>query len=140
MVNKKKNTDLYDILRQLADWKRSWFVFKFPDLKLTYRDKNTTLDEFLKHNHKKTDARFRKWETTEEYKNLVALALDARATDDLIKMYEAVKKDAVTGNEKSVKLMLQLQKEIAERKEKAIKAFTSKDNCIDKENLEDELI
>lgn len=126
-MGKSAEADIFEALKKVATWKRQYFVYKFPEFKLKHPDMNTNLDDILRATHKKSTLGFRRWEKSEEYAHLVALALDARATNDLIEMYEAVRKNAIKGDEKAVKLMLQLQQEITERKKIAIKAFSKQE-------------
>lgn len=53
-----------------------------------------------------------KWEKSLEYQEWYALYLQYKAKQDFIHMYEAVREKALKGDEKAIKLFLQLQKEL----------------------------
>lgn len=53
-----------------------------------------------------------KWEKSLEYSEWYALYLQYKAKQDFIQMYEAVREKALKGDEKAIKLFLQLQKEL----------------------------
>lgn len=53
-----------------------------------------------------------KWEKSLEYQEWYALYLQYKAKQDFIQMYEAVREKALKGDEKAIKLFLQLQKEL----------------------------
>lgn len=54
----------------------------------------------------------KKWEKTEEYHNLVNIMIESQAGKDLEDIYLIVKDKALTGDEKSIKLLLDLQKQV----------------------------
>ena len=124
--------DIHEALAKLDLIKQTWFKYKFPELQ--FDGKQRSLDTVLRSTNRKTIYGFKKWERTEEYKNLVALYLAGKTAEDLIQMYNAVKDKALKGDEKAVKLMLQLQKEIDQHKKQAIKSF----NQLDEEEIEDD--
>ena len=49
---------------------------------------------------------------TEEYHNLVNIMIESQAGKDLEDIYAIVKEKALTGDEKSIKLLLDLQKQV----------------------------
>lgn len=53
-----------------------------------------------------------KWEKSLEYSEWYALYLQYKAKQDFIQIYEAVREKALQGDEKAIKLFLQLQKEL----------------------------
>lgn len=55
---------------------------------------------------------FKTWEKTPEYNMFLALYLEQKAIKDIYDVYEVVKADALKGDDKSVKLLLSLNKEI----------------------------
>lgn len=54
----------------------------------------------------------KKWEKTEQYHNLVNIMIESQAGKDLEDIYAIVKEKALTGDEKSIKLLLDLQKQV----------------------------
>jgi rubrerythrin len=62
-----------------------------------------------------------KWEKSAEYRALVALYLQSKTANDLHEIYKEVSTKAKTGDEKAVKLFLQLNKEVAEHAKQAVK-------------------
>jgi hypothetical protein len=139
----QKGIDIYAALRKVPFPKRRYFCFKYPQFKQASTDFHyKDIDEFLKSCNRETEAGFKRWEHTDEYKQLMILALDAEATDDLVKAYEATRDKAVKGDDKAIRLMLTLQKEIAERCKQAEKFF-SEDEKKDKDeekSKDDDLI
>jgi hypothetical protein len=143
MIRKKKRLDIYEALKKIGLNNRRYFVYKFPQFKQVDRDKQyATFQDFLHSCSRETDTAFRNWENTDEYKNLVMLALDAEATNDLVKAYEATRDKAVQGDDKAIRLMLTLQKEIAERRKQAEKFFSDekKKDKDEEKSKDDDLI
>ncbi|HBZ79035.1 MULTISPECIES: hypothetical protein [Brevibacillus] len=113
--------NIYDVIAKLPFPKQQYVKYKFN----LWFDTNKTMteDEFLHTVHKKTMNSFHKWERTDEFKHIASMVLATKTAQDLIDMYEAVRDKAVKGDEKSVKLLLSLQKEIEQYKQQALKAF-----------------
>lgn len=134
------NMDIFEALNQVSERKKRYFYYKFPDLQYDekYR-KKLTKEEFLQRIGKKSLRYYERWEKTEEFRHLVTLYLQTKITEDLLSIYENTKKKALEGDEKAIKLLLQLQKEIESNKKTAIRELTkSKDE--DDEEDEDDLI
>ena len=104
--------NLQDALRNIPYEYREYFKFKFPDVRYDKRIPPKTEEEFLKSVGRKTMNAFLAWEKTAEYKMLVALYLQTKIANDIYQIYEVVRKKALEGDEKSIKLLLQLNKEI----------------------------
>lgn len=64
-----------------------------------------------------------KWENTRQYQRLLLIFMNENFILDLQKTYEKVKEKALDGDEKAVKLMLMLQKEL----QQLLKTFNSAD-------------
>ncbi|MEC1697755.1 hypothetical protein [Schinkia azotoformans] len=123
--------NIYDALRQLNSYdKRMWFQYRH---KLYFQqEKNEEInsdEEFLKRTMRKfkTTDSFIAWEKSDEYRNLVALLLESKIANDLLDTYNIVAEQAKTGDDKSVKLLLQLSKDITTLSKEAKKSFNKKD-------------
>lgn len=77
-----------------------------------------------------------KWEKSLEYQEWYALYLEYKAKQDFIQMYEAVREKALQGDEKAIKLFLQLQKEL-KKLNKAKK--TDDDDVSPMDDIDDDL-
>ena len=94
-------------------WDRAeYFKYKFPEVKFDKSVPQKTEEEFLRSVSKKTMNPFYSREKTAEYKALVSIMLQSRVADDLQDIYGAVSENARTGDDRAVKLFLQLTKEI----------------------------
>ncbi|GED25182.1 hypothetical protein BAG01nite_12840 [Brevibacillus agri] len=126
--------NIYDVIAKLPFPKQQYIKYRFN---LWYdTNKTMTEEEFLKTVNKKTMNSFHKWERTDEFKNIASMVLATKTAQDLIDMYEAVRDKAVKGDEKAVKLLLTLQKEIEHHKQQALKAFG---NIVEQEEEDDDL-
>jgi len=99
-------------LKQISWDRAEYFKYKFPESKFDKTLPQKTEEEFLSTVGKKTMNPYYRWEKTSEYKALVSILLQSRVADDLQDIYNAVSDNARTGDEKAVKLFLQLTKEI----------------------------
>ncbi|NNV01653.1 hypothetical protein [Brevibacillus sp. MCWH] len=112
---------IYDVIAKLPFSKQQYIKYRFN---LWYdTEKTMTEEEFLKTVNKKTMNSFHKWEKTDEFKHIASLVLATKTAHDLIDVYEVVRKKALDGDEKAVKLLLTLQKEIEQHKQQALRAF-----------------
>lgn len=75
-----------------------------------------------------------KWENTKQYQRLLLIFMNENFILDLQKTYDKVREKALEGDEKSIKLMLMLQKELKE----LLKAFDSVDIQSTKQEQEGE--
>lgn len=103
---------LKEALKNITFENREYFKFKFPDVRFDKSIPPKTVEEFLRITNRKTMNGFLEWEKSPEYSNLVALYLQSKMINDIYKIYEVVRRNALEGDEKSVKLLLQLNKEI----------------------------
>lgn len=106
--------------------KAEYFKWKFPDARFDKSQAQRTQEEFLEFVNKKTMNTYFRWEKTDEYKALVAFYLQSKTANDLQEIYEVVTINAKTGDEKAVKLFLQLNKEIADHAKMALKSLKGK--------------
>lgn len=101
--------NIYQALDKLSWKKKEYFLWKFK-LNLYANDK--TEEEICKKLQVKSLAYMKKWEKTAEYLSLVNLYIESQIANDIEKIYEVVSEKAVTGDEKAIKLLLDLQKQV----------------------------
>lgn len=104
--------NIHDALKSVQWDRAEYFKYKFPQVRFDQTKETKTEEEFLKTVGKKTMNPYLRWEKTAEYKTLVSLMLQGRSADDLQEIYEVVVGNAKTGDDRAVKLFLQLTKEI----------------------------
>ena len=125
--------NIYEALKGVPNKKRLYFLWKFKlNWDQTKQPKNES--EFLKMVGNKTMNGFMAWEKTEEYRNLVAILLNTRFDSDLEEIYDSLSSKAKDGDEKSIKLLLQIGKEIKGYAKEAIKQLGAED--AEHDNLE----
>ena len=97
-----------------VDWrKRAYFMRKFqiPSPKnkhiLSMSD-----DEFLQWADRRSMTVFENWEQTDEYQELYMIYMRGKMQRDLEAIYDVVSEKAKQGDEKAVKLFLQLHKDM----------------------------
>ncbi|MEK4759614.1 hypothetical protein MHH85_05065 [Viridibacillus sp. FSL E2-0187] len=105
-------TNLHEAIKQIDDNKAKYFRYKFPDLRFDQSTELKTEDDFLKSVNRKSMNSFFRWEKTDEYKALSILYMNMKMTQDYEKIYKVVSEQAVTGDEKAIKLFISLQKDI----------------------------
>lgn len=101
--------DIYSQLNKLPWKKKEYFLWKF---KLNMYSTDKTEEELLRILDLKSFASMRKWERSPEYLTLVNLYIESQIAKDLEKVYQVVQEKAITGDEKSIKLLLDLQKQV----------------------------
>lgn len=127
-------TTLRKELKKLSFEYQQYFQWKFPETRYRKELPIKTEAEFLKAVDRKTMNSFLEWEKTPEYTMLVSLYLQSKIGNDLHEIYEVVRQKALTGEDKSVKLLLQLNKEI-----NAIIKETEKMYQVEEEDDDDDL-
>ncbi|ENB9404671.1 hypothetical protein ACTFOJ_05875 [Bacillus cereus group sp. MYBK77-1] len=103
---------LKEALKKITKENRMYFNYKFPDTRFNQTIQPKNEGEFLISVGRKTMNGFKAWEKTPEYTNLVALYLQSKIVNDIHTIYKVVREKALTGDEKQVKLLLTLNKEI----------------------------
>ncbi|MTT32708.1 hypothetical protein GMB86_11890 [Terrilactibacillus sp. BCM23-1] len=121
----KKEINIYEALKNIPQKHQIWFKYLFPDL--TFNGGQFDFEKVKNQTGIKTEFPIRRWQSSDEYKNLVALYLSSKSANDLIKVYKIVQEKAITGDDKAVKLFLSVSKEIDLHKKVALKAFTNLD-------------
>lgn len=104
--------DIRKVINEMAFDKKLYIYYKFPELRMKNVGHQSTKEELLKATDRKTMDGFKTWEKTPEYNMFLALYLEQKAIKDIYEIYEVIKTDALKGDEKSVKLLLSLNKEI----------------------------
>jgi len=102
---------LDEALKQIPFKKNEYFKWKF-DIRYDQRLPKKTKEEFLRYVNMKTLNSFTNWEKSPEYHALLQLLLQYRSTQDFEIIYSVVSKSAKDGDEKSIKLFIDLQKQI----------------------------
>lgn len=128
--------NLDDGLKQLKNWRFAEYFKWKHDIRYDQRLEKKTEEEFLKSVQRKTMNSFISWERTAEYKKLLTLLLESKLADDMEEIYNIVTENAKKGDDKAVRLFLQLQKEIVSNAKVAKEAF--KVTEIAEEDEEDE--
>lgn len=130
-------TTIFEALKQI-DWQKAeYFRYKFPDLRY-YQDRPIkTQEDFLKTVSRKSMNPFLKWEKTDEYKSLLMLYLSTKISDDFLDIYNITIDNAKKGDEKAIKIFLQLQKEIQQNAKAAGKLFEKVD--VEEESEDDDI-
>ncbi|MBS3679941.1 hypothetical protein KGF86_06930 [Ornithinibacillus massiliensis] len=105
--------NIYQALKQTDFRFAEYFKYLHPELRFDRDRPLKSEEEFLKTVNRKSMSPFYRWEKSNEYKNLLMLYLDYKVNDDYEDIYNLVSKKAKeTGDPQTVKLFLQLQKDI----------------------------
>ena len=108
-----RNQGIHKALEKV-DWrKRAYFMRKFQ----IRTAKNAHIlamsdEEFLKWADRRTMTVFHNWEQTDEYFELYMIYMRGKMQRDLETVYDVVSEKAKQGDEKAVKLFLQLHKDM----------------------------
>lgn len=129
--------NIHEALKSVQWDRAEYFKYKFPSVRFDQTKDTKSEEEFLKVVGKKTMNPYLRWEKSEEYKALVSLMLQGKTADDLQEIYEVVTKNAKQGDDKAVKLFLQLTKEIDSYTKLALKSINTSEVDV---NEDDELI
>ncbi|WP_240371487.1 hypothetical protein [Anoxybacteroides rupiense] len=101
---------------QKIDWrKRAYFLWKFQIR--TPKNEHIlkmTPDEFLQWAERASFTVFENWEQTDEYWELYMIYMRGKMQRDLEAIYDVVSEKAKQGDEKAVKLFLQLHKDMTQ--------------------------
>ncbi|QNG59430.1 hypothetical protein H4O14_16760 [Bacillus sp. PAMC26568] len=125
--------NIYEALKQVSWKKQEYFKWKH-DIRYDRTVNQKSEEEFLKSVDLKTLNSFIAWEKSSEYKQLLTLHLDSCIANDLDEIYKKVAEVAKTGDPQSVKLFLQLQKDINSYAKLAEKAFSKKEDEIEEDD------
>lgn len=129
--------NIHEALKQI-DWQKAdYFRYKFPDLRYYQERPLKSEQEFLRSVNRKSMNPFLKWEKTDEYKSLLMLYLSTKISDDFLDIYNITIDNAKKGDEKAIKIFLQLQKEIQQNAKMASKLFEKVE--IEEESEDDDI-
>ncbi|GIO22481.1 hypothetical protein [Oceanobacillus sp. J11TS1] len=127
---------LKDALKKVFWKKAEYFKWKF-DIRYDQRMPKKTEEELMKYTDVKTMNSFYDWEKTPEYKALLQLYLDYKTTQDFEEIYNLISDRAKDkGEDKDVKLFLQLRKEIRENNKIVDEIFNGTDDDEEIDDLE----
>jgi len=118
--------NIYEALKKVPTRKREYFKWKF-DLRYDQRLPKKTPEEFLEYLELKTFNSLLEWEKTEEYRSLLAIFLNTKFDQDLEEIYNSVAEKAKAGDEKSIKLFLQIGKDLKAYSKQAEKRLLQQD-------------
>lgn len=120
-----KNQGIHKALEKV-DWrKRAYFMRKFQiRTAKNAHILNMTDEEFLKWADRKSMIVFQNWEQTDEYFELYMKYMKLKMQRDLETVYDIVSEKAKQGDEKAVKLFLQLHKDMAQLQKSMNRAQT----------------
>lgn len=118
---------IYEALKSIPYKKRLYFQWKF-NLSFDQSQPKKSEEEFLKSIGMKTLNSFKAWEKTDEYRQLLALLLATKFDHDLQEIYDSLAEKAKQGDEKSIRLLLQLGKEIKHYAKEAERQMMSEDD------------
>lgn len=102
--------NIYEALNTVSWKKKEYFLWKHNLSVL--REIPLTEEEICHKIKSKSLSYMKRWEKTEQYHNLVNIMIESQAGKDLEDIYSIVKEKALTGDEKSIKLLLDLQKQV----------------------------
>lgn len=103
--------DIYEALNKLSWKKKEYFLWKF-NLYVLKNGDEISEEDLCKKIQVKSLAYMRKWEKSPEYLQLVNLYIESQIANDLEQIYRVVSEKALTGDEKAIKLLLDLQKQV----------------------------
>lgn len=121
------------------DWrKRAYFMRKFQ----IRSPKNEHIlsmsdEEFLKWADRKSMIVFQNWEQTDEYFELYMLYMKGKMQRDLETVYDVVSEKAKQGDEKAVRLFLQLHKDMTQLQKAMNRPMQKKQEEVQEEDDDD---
>lgn len=121
--------NIYEALNTVSWKKKEYFLWKHNLSVL--REIPLTEEEICHKIKSKSLSYMKRWEKTEQYHNLVNIMIESQAGKDLEDIYSIVKEKALTGDEKSIKLLLDLQKQVQAYNKQANKGNKSTSNTYD---------
>ncbi|MGI2326427.1 hypothetical protein [Planococcus sp. YIM B11945] len=124
--------DIYEALKGLSWKKRMYFCWKH-DLSYDQNKEKETEEKLMSKLGVKSFNEYTKWERTPQYLQLLSLYLESKFANDLEKVYKNTAERAVAedADEKSIKLLLQIQKEIRAFNKAASNVKPSDSNSFD---------
>lgn len=126
--------NIYEALKTVPQKKKLYFLWKH-NLSFDQTKAPKSEDEFLQTTGHSSLNTFIRWERSEEYRNLLAILLNTRFDADLEQIYDSLAVKAKEGDDKSIKLLLAIGKDIKNYAKDAAKQF-SKDEEAEDDDLE----
>ncbi|UNT53518.1 hypothetical protein [Lysinibacillus capsici] len=113
--------DIYSALDKITWKKKEYFLYKHD---LFVLKEKPSEEDFCKSIQVKSLAYMKKWEKTEEYRQLVSILIESRIAEDLEQIYYSLRVKAHDGDEKAIKMLLELQKTAKEyQKPSSVESF-----------------
>lgn len=103
--------NIYEALNKLSPKKKEYFLWKF-NLYVFNDATQISEEELCKKLEVKSLAYMHKWEKSHEFQILVNLWIESQVANDLEQIYRVTRDKAITGDEKAIKLLLELQKQV----------------------------
>ncbi|OMD43020.1 hypothetical protein [Paenibacillus odorifer] len=126
---------IYDVLKKLPYKKQLYIKYKFNIW--MQHERNMTEEEFLKQVDLKGMGTYYRWERSPEYKHIVSIVLAAKQANDLLTIYENLKKKVESDpNPKDIEMMLKLMKEINLHNKEAERFFSASGKDEEDDDLE----
>ncbi|WP_438496720.1 hypothetical protein [Paenibacillus sp. IHBB 3054] len=126
---------IYDVLKKLPYKKQLYIKYKFNIW--MQNERNMTEEEFLKQVDLKGMGTYYRWERSPEYKHIVSIVLAAKQANDLLTIYENLKKKVESDpNPKDIEMMLKLMKEINLHNKEAERFFSATGKDDEEDDLE----
>jgi hypothetical protein len=125
---------------QKVDWrKRAYFMRKFQ-IRSPKNEHilNMSDEEFLKWADRRSFTVFENWEQTDEYWELFMIYMKGKMQRDLETVYDVVSEKAKQGDEKAVKLFLQIHKDMTQL-QKAMNRTQTKQEEVQEDDNDDDL-
>lgn len=119
--------DIYEALNKLTWKKKEYFLWKF-NLYVLKNGEEVTEEELCRKIQVKSLAYMKKWEKSPEFQYLVNLWIESQLSNDLEQIYKVTRDKALKGDEKAIKLLLDLHKQV--------KAFNKEMNKIQQRQQE----
>ncbi|GKV64094.1 MULTISPECIES: phBC6A51 family helix-turn-helix protein [unclassified Sporosarcina] len=122
--------NIYDKLNQLSPKKRTYTIWRF-NLEWDQSKPKRTEEELCEVLGVKSLNEYLRWEKKPEFLEITQLYLQSKFSNDIEEVYLSVVEKAKEGDTQSVKLMLQLQKEIRSFNELKYKKKSNNDDMFD---------
>lgn len=121
-------------LDQLKDYRKKLYFQWKHDIRYDQTRDKLTEEELLKQLMRKSLNPYIKWERSNEYQNLVYLYMQSKVHNDLLESYQKVSEKATQGDEKSIKLLLDMSKVIKDYAKFASKEFEKNSEEIEEDD------
>ncbi|SFA52381.1 hypothetical protein SAMN05216169_103225 [Anoxybacillus pushchinoensis] len=132
-----RNQGIHKALEKI-DWrKRAYFMRKFQiRTAKNAHILNMTDEEFLQWADRRSFTVFHNWEQTDEYFELYMLYMKGKMQRDLETVYDIVSEKAKQGDEKAVRMFLQIHKDMAQLQKAMNRTQTKHEEVQEEDDLE----